>query len=54
MHKILTGRAAGFEKLRQRGGLAGYPNRSESEHDVIETHTPQPRSPGQMELLVVS
>jgi len=36
VHKILTGRAAGFEKLRQRGGLAGYPNRSESEHDVIE------------------
>ncbi|MFM8693699.1 MAG: 1-deoxy-D-xylulose-5-phosphate synthase N-terminal domain-containing protein, partial [Actinomycetota bacterium] len=33
---ILTGRAAGFEKLRQRGGLAGYPSRAESEHDVIE------------------
>ena len=36
VHKILTGRAGGFTKLRQRGGLAGYPNRSESEHDVIE------------------
>ena len=36
VHKILTGRAAGFEKLRQRGGLAGYPSRAESEHDVIE------------------
>jgi len=36
VHKILTGRADKFEKLRQRGGLAGYPNRSESEHDVIE------------------
>ncbi|MEY3185852.1 MAG: hypothetical protein RIR58_588, partial [Actinomycetota bacterium] len=36
VHKILTGRASGFDKLRQRGGLAGYPNRSESEHDVIE------------------
>ena len=36
VHKILTGRAPGFEKLRQRGGLAGYPNRGESEHDVIE------------------
>lgn len=36
VHKILTGRAAGFDKLRQRGGLAGYPNRSESAHDVIE------------------
>lgn len=36
VHKILTGRAEGFEKLRQRGGLAGYPSRAESEHDVIE------------------
>ena len=36
VHKLLTGRMAGFEKLRQRGGLAGYPNRSESEHDIVE------------------
>ena len=36
VHKILTGRADGFEKLRQRGGLSGYPSRSESEHDVLE------------------
>lgn len=36
VHKILTGRAAGFETLRQRGGLSGYPNRGESVHDVIE------------------
>ena len=36
VHKILTGRTEEFSKLRQRGGLAGYPNRSESEHDVIE------------------
>lgn len=36
VHKMLTGRALGFEKLRQRGGIAGYPNRRESEHDVIE------------------
>ncbi|MSZ85975.1 MAG: 1-deoxy-D-xylulose-5-phosphate synthase, partial [Actinobacteria bacterium] len=36
VHKILTGRADGFDLLRQRGGLAGYPNRSESVHDVIE------------------
>jgi 1-deoxy-D-xylulose-5-phosphate synthase len=36
VHKILTGRAQSFDKLRQRGGIAGYPNRSESEHDVIE------------------
>jgi len=36
VHKILTGRSEGFDLLRQRGGLAGYPNRSESIHDVIE------------------
>ncbi len=36
VHKILTGRAGEFDKLRQRGGISGYPNRRESEHDVIE------------------
>ena len=36
VHKIITGRADSFDGLRQRGGIAGYPNRSESEHDVIE------------------
>jgi len=36
VHKLLTGRIAGFDKLRQRGGVSGYPNRSESEHDVVE------------------
>ena len=36
VHKILTGRAEGFEKLRQRGGISGYPSRIESEHDVVE------------------
>lgn len=36
VHKILTGRLAGFSRLRQRGGLSGYPSRAESEHDVIE------------------
>ncbi len=36
VHKILTGRAPGFEKLRQRGGASGYPNRGESKHDVVE------------------
>ena len=36
VHKIVTGRAAGFARLRQRGGLSGYPSRSESEHDVME------------------
>jgi 1-deoxy-D-xylulose-5-phosphate synthase len=36
VHKIVTGRAGDFDLLRQRGGIAGYPNRRESEHDVIE------------------
>ena len=36
VHKLLTGRTSGFDKLRQRGGVAGYPNRKESEHDVVE------------------
>jgi 1-deoxy-D-xylulose-5-phosphate synthase len=36
VHKLLTGRAAGFDGLRQEGGLSGYPSRSESEHDVVE------------------
>jgi 1-deoxy-D-xylulose-5-phosphate synthase len=36
VHKILTGRQAGFERLRQSGGLSGYPSRAESEHDVVE------------------
>ena len=36
VHKILTGRADAFDKLRQRGGISGYPNRAESVHDVIE------------------
>ncbi|NUR59604.1 MAG: 1-deoxy-D-xylulose-5-phosphate synthase [Catenulispora sp.] len=36
VHKILTGRASGFDTLRQQGGLSGYPCREESEHDWIE------------------
>ncbi len=36
VHKMLTGRAQEFDNLRQRGGISGYPNRSESPHDVIE------------------
>ena len=36
VHKMLTGRGDAFDTLRQRGGISGYPNRSESEHDVIE------------------
>ncbi len=36
VHKILTGRRALFETLRQKGGLSGYPDRDESEHDLVE------------------
>ncbi len=36
VHKIVTGRAARFPTLRQKGGLSGYPSSAESEHDVIE------------------
>ena len=36
VHKMLTGRLASFDRLRQRGGLSGYPNRAESEHDIVE------------------
>ncbi len=36
VHKLLTGRRSGFERLRQRDGLSGYPSRAESDHDVIE------------------
>ncbi|MDX6285311.1 MAG: 1-deoxy-D-xylulose-5-phosphate synthase [Frankiales bacterium] len=36
VHKILTGRQDGFDQLRRKGGLSGYPSRAESAHDVIE------------------
>ena len=36
VHKIVTGRRDGFDTLRQRDGMSGYPSRSESEHDVEE------------------
>ncbi|BAJ76441.1 deoxyxylulose-5-phosphate synthase [Microbacterium testaceum StLB037] len=36
VHKMLTGRQD-FVNLRSRGGLAGYPQRSESEHDIVES-----------------
>jgi 1-deoxy-D-xylulose-5-phosphate synthase len=32
-HKIITGRKAGFERLRQAGGISGFPNPAESEYD---------------------
>jgi 1-deoxy-D-xylulose-5-phosphate synthase len=36
VHKILTGRRCEFARLRQAGGLSGYPSRVESAHDWIE------------------
>ena len=36
VHKLVTGRQD-FSKLRQSGGLAGYPQRSESPHDIVES-----------------
>ncbi len=36
VHKLLTGRRAGFDTLRQEGGLSGYPSRAESDHDIVE------------------
>lgn len=36
VHKILTGRIEGFDRLRQTEGLSGYPSRAESPHDVVE------------------
>ncbi|KAJ1684232.1 hypothetical protein LUZ63_020525 [Rhynchospora breviuscula] len=36
VHKILTGRTEGFDRLRQEGGLSGYPSQAESDHDIVE------------------
>ncbi|MBU6505796.1 MAG: 1-deoxy-D-xylulose-5-phosphate synthase, partial [Betaproteobacteria bacterium] len=36
-HKILTGRRAGMSRLRMKGGLSGFPRRSESEYDTFGT-----------------
>ncbi|MEO8744612.1 MAG: 1-deoxy-D-xylulose-5-phosphate synthase [Candidatus Dormiibacterota bacterium] len=36
VHKIVTGRAKDFARLRQAGGMSGYPSRKESEHDLVE------------------
>ncbi|PXX54070.1 1-deoxy-D-xylulose-5-phosphate synthase [Nocardia tenerifensis] len=37
VHKILTGRKDEFDTLRKQGGLSGYPSRSESAHDWVES-----------------
>ncbi len=37
VHKIITGRMDQFDTLRQKDGLSGYPDRSESKHDWVES-----------------
>lgn len=37
VHKILTGRRDRFDTLRKKGGLSGYTDRGESEHDWTES-----------------
>ncbi|HST01469.1 MAG TPA: 1-deoxy-D-xylulose-5-phosphate synthase [Usitatibacter sp.] len=36
-HKILTGRRSGMKRLRQKGGIAGFPRREESAYDTFGT-----------------
>jgi 1-deoxy-D-xylulose-5-phosphate synthase len=36
-HKILTGRRGGMGRLRQKGGIAGFPRREESVYDTFGT-----------------
>jgi 1-deoxy-D-xylulose-5-phosphate synthase len=36
-HKLITGRREKFHTLRQYQGISGFPKRSESEYDVVET-----------------
>ncbi len=36
-HKLLTGRKAGFDKLRKYGGMSGFPKRKESDCDCFDT-----------------
>ena len=36
-HKLITGRRDRFHTLRQQDGISGFPKRSESEHDALDT-----------------
>ena len=36
-HKLLTGRGGSLDTIRLKGGLSGFPKRSESPHDIVET-----------------
>ncbi len=35
VHKLITGRSARFDTLRQAGGVSGFPDRGESEYDLF-------------------
>ncbi len=37
VHKLLTGRASGFDTLRRHGGMSGFPKRAESNTDLFDT-----------------
>jgi 1-deoxy-D-xylulose-5-phosphate synthase len=37
VHKMVTGRSLDFDTLRKKDGLSGYPSRTESEHDWVES-----------------
>lgn len=37
VHKILTGRKDGFDTLKQKGGMSGFPKRNESKYDSFDT-----------------
>lgn len=36
-HKLITGRAGLFDRIRKKDGLSGFPKRDESEHDIFNT-----------------
>ena len=36
-HKLLTGRRDSFGSLRRKDGVSGFPKRTESEHDIVDT-----------------
>ena len=42
VHKLVTGRRADFAKLRQAGGLSGYPNRRNRPTTGSRTAMPRP------------
>ena len=43
VHKLVTGRLDGFSRLRQGGGMSGYPSRPSPSTTSSRTATPPPR-----------